>query len=116
MSTRDDYFKYQRFKLSTDTIRLVRLLKGNGGEPIRCELIETFLYQAEGIPYEALPYAWGDSHERSISLNDCKALIKENLYLALHALRWPAEDRLLWIDAICIDQANHKEKDIKSDR
>ncbi|KOC13748.1 hypothetical protein AFLA70_409g000941 [Aspergillus flavus AF70] len=33
-----------------------------------------------------------------------------NLYLALQHLRLQDEDRILWVDGICIDQANHKER------
>ncbi|KAL0472944.1 heterokaryon incompatibility protein domain-containing protein [Neurospora intermedia] len=39
-----------------------------------------------------------------------KKHVNQNLHLALLALRQPNQDRLLWIDAICIDQDNHKEK------
>jgi hypothetical protein len=36
--------------------------------------------------------------------------ITENLCTALKHLRYPDRDRILWIDAICIDQENDKER------
>ncbi|KAF3003576.1 hypothetical protein E8E13_006533 [Curvularia kusanoi] len=36
--------------------------------------------------------------------------VTQNLSLALQSLRTPHEDRILWIDAICIDQNNDKER------
>ena len=36
--------------------------------------------------------------------------ITENLYLALQYLRLRDTDRILWVDAICIDQSNKKEQ------
>ncbi|KAK1778528.1 heterokaryon incompatibility protein-domain-containing protein [Copromyces sp. CBS 386.78] len=105
------YYQYQRIDLSTDAIRLVRLFSGYREEPIQCELVETFLHKVDGLPYEALSYAWGkSSDEHTIFINDQKALVGENLHMALLALRQQYEDRLLWIDAICIDQGNRKEK------
>lgn len=107
----ENQYKYDRIALSTDAIRLLRLLKGFPAEPIQCELFETFLHQMEGVPYKALSYAWGDSPVAyKISINDRRSLVKENLHMALLALRQTDEDRLLWIDAICIDQSNDKEK------
>ncbi|KAK3495217.1 heterokaryon incompatibility protein-domain-containing protein [Neurospora hispaniola] len=107
----DYHYKYQRIDLSTDAIRLVRLLKGFHRDPIHCELFETFLHQVEGVPYEALSYAWGDSPVAcEIVINDRRSPVKENLHMALLALRQTYEDRVLWIDAICIDQSNDKEK------
>lgn len=107
----ENQYKYRRIDLATDAIRLVRLLNGYLDDSIECELFETYLSQVEGVPYEALSYTWGDSPEKyEIFINGRKALVKENLHAALLALRQPDEDRLLWIDAICIDQDNHREK------
>lgn len=40
-----------------------------------------------------------------------KMWLKTNLYAALRRLRMPARPVVLWVDAICIDQDNAKEKD-----
>lgn len=103
--------EYTRLDLGGDAIRLLRLEKGYSAEPLRCELFEAFLHEVDGIPYEALSYTWGDaSAQRVITVNQQPFSITANLEKALHALRLPHQDRLLWVDAICIDQASDTEK------
>lgn len=98
-------YKYTRIDLATDAIRLVRLLRGEQSQPIECEIFETYLHQVEGVPYEALSYVWGTKEsDDAIWLNGHQFELTENLYEALIHLRRPDEDRVLWIDAICIDQ------------
>lgn len=100
-------YRYRRIDLATDAIRLVRLVQGVESQPIQCEVFETYLHQAEGVPYEALSYVWGAREATdNIFLDGCPFTVTENLYQALECLRQPDEDRLLWIDAICIDQSD----------
>lgn len=100
-------YHYNRIDLATDAIRLVRLPKGDKIEPIRCQMFESYLHQAEGIPYEALSYVWGNRQSADmIWLDGYHFEVTKNLYEALVHLRRQDEDRVLWIDAICIDQ-NH---------
>lgn len=100
-------YEYRRIDMAKDAIRLVRLVQGWGIQPIQCEVFETYLHQADGVPYEALSYEWGAKEAAdSILLDGCPVTVTENLYLALECLRQPNEDRLLWIDAICIDQSH----------
>lgn len=101
-------YKYNRLDLATDAIRLLRLLRGEQNQQIKCEVFETYLHQVEGVPYEALSYVWGTKQSTDkIWLDGYQFGMTENLYEALVYLRRPDEDRVLWIDAICIDQ-NHK--------
>ncbi|KAL5321352.1 hypothetical protein ACEPPN_009308 [Leptodophora sp. 'Broadleaf-Isolate-01'] len=61
--------------------------------------------------YEALSYVWGKPKvTESISLNGQPFNITTNLFLALRRLRHEDKRRLLWIDAICIDQSNTQER------
>ena len=103
-------YTYSPIDLSTDAIRLLRLSSGSDGEPIHCDLFQTFLSsnQADGVPYEALSYTWGDVDSELYEISVCgkKAMVRENLYLALNSLRQPKQEKILWIDAICIDQDN----------
>lgn len=109
-------YKYNRIDLATDAIRLVTLLKGDQTQPIQCEMFETYLHQIEGVPYEALSYVWGTrlSADR-IWLDGCEFGVTENLYEALIHLRRPDEDRVLWVDAICIDQSHNAVSEINHD-
>lgn len=63
------------------------------------------------MPYEALSYTWGSTEKTDkIKVNACEFDVTQNLYLALQYLRLENEDRILWVDGLCIDQMNHEEK------
>src|SRR5262245_9932896 len=105
------FFKYRPIDLEGPAFRLVRLLKGDH-DPIQCELFEAWLHQPEhAIDYAALSYTWG-AIERpyEIIVNGNRLPITKNLYLALRYLRCQEQDQIIWIDAICIDQENDKER------
>jgi len=54
-------------------------------------------------------------YQREITVNGYSIPIGENLYCALLALRRPRQPRMLWVDAICIDQSNLAEKNHQVD-
>ena len=68
--------------------------------------------------YTSLSYSWGRNSDgdtsltRSILVDDCTLDITENLYDCLIQLSQPRTSNawLLWIDAICINQANVDER------
>ncbi|KAK4172319.1 heterokaryon incompatibility protein-domain-containing protein [Triangularia setosa] len=65
--------------------------------------------------YEALSWCWGiESKEYGIRVkkdgHTFRLQVSRELALALKYLRRTNEDRILWIDAICIDQENHEER------
>ncbi|ETS81467.1 hypothetical protein PFICI_06469 [Pestalotiopsis fici W106-1] len=63
------------------------------------------------VPYEALSYCWGDNRlTHTIRVNGKALAITHNLYTALMHLRFNEKDRMLWIDAVCIDQGNVQER------
>jgi hypothetical protein len=105
-------FKHTPFDLERPGIRLLRLLKGE--DPlIHCELFQTWHDgdDTDSIPYEALSYTWGGVEmAASVHIGSGTYNVTENLYLALHHLRYQHEDRILWVDAICIDQSNNQER------
>ena len=62
--------------------------------------------------YEALSYTWGPLEpRRQIIVNDSRLEISSNLYELLHARRSVFYDRVIWVDALCIDQGNNEEKE-----
>jgi hypothetical protein len=78
-----------------------------------CYNIQDFVYEfpPDELPYEALSYVWGpEKPQRSITINENDLNVRENLWLALYHLRLGSETRVLWIDAICIDQMNIHER------
>ena len=104
-------FKYDPIDLERPAFRLLRLLKGDGRDLV-CELFQAFLDQRDSVvSYEALSYTWGSTEicDR-INVNGRWLRITQNLYRALQDLRLRDQDRVLWVDAICIDQGHTKER------
>ncbi|KAL8771407.1 MAG: hypothetical protein Q9209_003075 [Squamulea sp. 1 TL-2023] len=92
-----------------DRIRLLIISSGPSSDAIDCHLTQVSL--GDEPSYEALSYTWGTLQCTStISLNGTDFQVTPNLESALRKLRLANEDRIIWIDAICIDQANTTEK------
>ncbi|KAF2444101.1 HET-domain-containing protein [Karstenula rhodostoma CBS 690.94] len=113
-------------------IRLLRLFAGVLENPqINCEMFEAE-FDGNGIlrhldevlkksrlgrkePYHALSWRWGDEDDGKYAImikrdgNLFKKRVSRTLGLALKYLRLK-QDRVLWIDAICIDQKNLEER------
>src|SRR5690348_7910023 len=61
--------------------------------------------------YEAISYAWGEPiFNRHLELSDDRLPITENLASALRVFRDPDRPRTLWVDAVCINQKDEKER------
>ena len=101
--------RYQQLDHSARQIRILRLLPGSSTAPVACKLYTVSL---DDQPlYEALSYAWGLPHvTHSIILNGEKSEVTVNLHYALRRLRRPFRSRHLWVDALCINQTDEKEK------
>jgi hypothetical protein len=103
-------FPYETLTLSRGEIRILRLNPGNSrSDPIFCSLFAVPLDDAPS--YESLSYTWGVPGDGTswIYVNGLAVDIRENLYRALVQLRSTTATRLLWIDALCIDQCNQAE-------
>lgn len=77
---------------------------------VRCE-IETFdIHKAPN--FEAISYCWGKGSDLTyINVGERHRFpITRSLYAALTYLRYRKEERLIWVDAICINQENIAEK------
>ena len=112
-SSREEIFKmYNDLHLNPegDNIRVLNLLAGIGRSKLRGVL--KVVSMDSKLPYEALSYTWGSANRgRSIVLNDKYQLsITDNLFQALIRLRKSLKERTLWVDAVCINQANDTEK------
>ncbi|KAL6879976.1 heterokaryon incompatibility domain-containing protein [Trichoderma longibrachiatum] len=104
-------YKYEPLDLERAAIRLLRLHCGLVNQ-ISCELFQAELHhRQDSVSYEALSYTWGPPNvTESILVNGYRMEITHNLHEALLHLRREDEDRTLWVDAVCIDQANLKER------
>jgi hypothetical protein len=64
--------------------------------------------------YEALSYVWGDTRGKKHILVDGNRIpVTKSLFAALECLRDAEKTRILWIDALCINQTNDTEKNIQ---
>ncbi|KAI1277887.1 heterokaryon incompatibility protein-domain-containing protein [Xylaria sp. FL0933] len=119
---------YSYYPLPDETgarhIRLVSLLPGSGDLRLQFPAKATRLDLDAIEPFEALSYVWGSKDNpvevevvrnsgtrKSDDESHCQTMsITQNLATALRHLRHQDEARILWIDAICIDQSNLEEK------
>ncbi|XPS98678.1 hypothetical protein M3J09_007874 [Ascochyta lentis] len=104
---------YTALDTTKNEIRLLHLApSSNRRKKVACHFSIVSLNAREQFThYEALSYAWGvPVFDRSIDLEGANFPITANLHLALRALRYADRERILWIDAVCIDQTNVKER------
>lgn len=119
-------YQYQPLSSPSTQIRLLELLPGRG--IIQCRLKVTDLGEAENT-YEPLSYCW-KAHTREhrfvttykekkkqqtfrVRVDGADLDITENLHSALRHMRLESRVRLLWADAICINQADDEEKSVQ---
>jgi len=61
--------------------------------------------------FEALSYVWGDPHTAKVIILDGHEFpVTANLHLALTHLQLHDKERVIWIDALCIDQGDVEER------
>jgi len=128
---------YQYTSLGDEKIRILRLLPGDPSAPqLEVEILSRTLSNSKTTPstasnipsaelpdFDALSYCWNpksntirhstQKHElrvRNSNNNGTALLIGASLHSLLLRLRLPNSDRLLWADAVCINQADEQEK------
>lgn len=99
---------YRPLDTDRNEIRLVTLSPGHFEDDIHCILSNVPLN--EKPPYEALSYVWGTGSHRQIFIDGRPSLITSNLEVALRYLRHTSQPRVMWIDAICINQGDIPER------
>ena len=79
--------------------------------PLACILREVSLADKRCPRYMALSYVWGAKHgDRPITCEGKTILITKNCDEALRSLRRRWRRIVIWVDAICIDQSDNKDK------
>lgn len=100
---------YEILDPSTHSIRLLVLHHDLCPAPLRCSLMTALLDAAPN--YFALSYAWGGAElTGSMVINGYMVSVTENLEAAIRRIRRVVEDVIVWVDAICINQADSAEK------
>jgi hypothetical protein len=139
-----DRYTYQPLDSAEGEIRLFRLLPGSFSDDIEIDIFharsrfkeeehkesksrklsDAIIHPSQGIPlYEALSYVWGSEAEpsfvtvrRSSRYSPGCLSVTQNLAEALRYLRKENEDRILWVDAICINQEDLAERGVQVGR
>ncbi len=107
-----------------------RILKLAPGPPkddtddiISCSFAIASMNAPQSMKYEAISYLWGAPNQKSekIHLVDAQGkehpiYIRSHLYQALKNLRHPEQERLFWVDALCVNHnsANQAEKNMQA--
>ncbi|KAF5692021.1 heterokaryon incompatibility 6 OR allele [Fusarium circinatum] len=111
---------YRDLNTSDREIRLLKILPNSGSGFIECELSPSVKLADVHKQYLALLYCAGDARNtKPILVNGVKCNVFANLHHALKIVRhyWETHtyhrDLLIWVDQICINQANLIEKSIQ---
>jgi hypothetical protein len=99
---------------AADHTRFLLLKPFNEGDLFpEADLVEMSVSDAKSLGYEALSYTWGPpTFTEKLLVQDAYLLITTSLASALKLLGSDGP-RPLWVDAVCIDQENPKEKAVQ---
>ncbi|RMY29424.1 hypothetical protein D0866_08709 [Hortaea werneckii] len=111
-----DHSKYPYQPLNKESlgIRLLTIYPATDPSevPVKCSLSHANLGKEPKPTYETISYAWGKSKERqAIVVDDFSLEVPVSAERAIRRMRLRDQKRLLWIDAICVNQADTNEKD-----
>jgi hypothetical protein len=96
-------------QLNPDEFRLLRIRPSCFGTNLQCDLFHASLDKPP--PFEALSYVWGAPNPPSTLLcAGAHVPITKNLYEALCHFRDTSRSRIVWADALCINQTDNAEK------
>ena len=94
---------YQPLSPTKRQIRRLSVSAGEFDQPL-CGFLDVVSLD-DSPQYDALSYVWGENFASTpMVINNIDMAITENLDTALRYLRRRDKDRVLWVDAICIDQ------------
>lgn len=102
--------------LSGNSIRVLRLASGNFSDAIICQFFLVDIGPSRPS-YDVLSYVWGPSYlgnnDREKTTIECdghRLTIQKSLETALRHIRSSSTARILWVDAICINQEDKQER------
>jgi hypothetical protein len=110
-TSRSTYFRYRRLRTSHN-FRLIELFAGGEEDEIVFRMFDSNLNVHP--EFEALSYTWGGTTLSHLVRTTTGIIrVTENCAAALRDLRYLFRNRILWIDAICINQLSNLEKSLQ---
>ena len=122
-------YRYTPLDETRQEIRLMTLFPGSFDDPIVLSIRRTPLTKMQIPRFEALSYAWGNASDRQDIFIQKKSTlaatwrkvtssspmwkilsVTSNLSQALRYIRLKGQPRVLWADAVCVDQQNLDER------
>lgn len=115
-SSDETAFTYKPLSAEADT-RLIELEPApDASSPLQCHIAELCLSSDDLVEYEALSYTWGEPeftetlHVIEDQYKTSIVKITANLSDALQRVRLSDRKRMLWVDAVCINQQDDSDK------
>lgn len=105
-------FPYIALNQTRPEVRIIQIDPDHNPEaPIHCEMFHIFLDCERVQDYFALSYAWGDPNITStIYLHGWPFNVTANLVTFLKSIRKADKSLPVWVDAVCINQNDDKER------
>ena len=98
-------FQYTRLDLDRVDFRLLLVWPGKREDAITCGLTPASLKNGSPLAYETISYCWGDARDRvTIRLNGFPLPVPNSAAAAIRRVRFPDQDRTIWIDSVCTNQ------------
>ncbi|EEU35946.1 uncharacterized protein NECHADRAFT_49740 [Fusarium vanettenii 77-13-4] len=106
---RPSFFAPAYCRLGDGEFRVMILEAGSGNDELSCRLC--ICKHSDRVSYRALSYAWGDPVKvKQVRCNGQRIGIGSNLHQALIHLRHARFERVIWADALCINQNDFDER------
>jgi len=100
---------YESLPHACEYLRILTVHAGHVSESIRCTLRTVSFHDKPS--YDTLSYTWGDSTvTKPIEVDGVVIEVTTHLEQALRHMRDAETDLVLWVDAICINQTDLREK------
>ena len=105
----EEFYRYE--SLDACLQHAIRLLTVQPGdlETIQCQI--SYANLKSNPTFKAISYTWGtEDRDRRISINGAVFLVRPNLHSVSHKTAEPTMPTIIWIDTICVNQADLEER------
>ena len=107
-------YHYTPLDLGQNEVRLLVLhpaAHSADKDPVHGHLKHVYLGDEQAPDYETISYVWGDlSVKSTVMIDGCALDVPTSAEGAIRHLRHTDKERVLWLDAICIDQMDKTER------